>query len=90
MSRPSIQSSSSARLRKLALPIAAVAITAGATNAFGGLTLTEIPLATGTYTENEARAVSPDGRWVAGFDGATSFQAAVFKLHHQCQRGLRV
>ena len=76
MSRETTQRSLSARLRKLILPIAVAAITAGATHAFGGLTLTEIPLATGSYTDNDARGISPDGLWVVGIAGTASTVSA--------------
>jgi hypothetical protein len=65
MSRSTTQPSLSASLRRLALLIAVVAITAGATNAFGSVTLTNIPTLPGD-TANEGRAIAPDGLWVAG------------------------
>jgi hypothetical protein len=66
MSRSTAQPSLSARLSKLALPIAVIAITAGATNAFGGSpSLVAIPLL-GTAANNQGLAITPDGRWVVG------------------------
>ncbi len=42
-----------------------------ANNALASVTLTNIPLYSG-FTVNEARAVSPDGKWVVGFNGYSS------------------
>ena len=42
-----------------------------ATNAFGSVTLTNISVAAG-YTANEARAITPDGKYVVGFHGSYS------------------
>ena len=62
-------------LNKILVPIAAVAITAGATNAFAAVTLTSIPINTNYWNnqnQNQARAISPDGKYVVGFDGPFS------------------
>ena len=61
------QSSLGATLRKLALPIAVVAITAAATNAFGSAALIPIPPLPGPGdTSNLGLAIVPDGKWVSG------------------------
>jgi Immunoglobulin domain len=74
MSRPTTQHSLSVRLKKLALPIAVVAITVGATNALAGPpTLTDIPTLSGDAS-NEGRAITSDGQYVVGLSGtATGF-----------------
>ena len=41
-------------------------------NAFGSMTLTNIPTLSGDTT-NDARAITPDGRWVAGISGTRGF-----------------
>ncbi len=46
------------------------------TNIFGVVTLTRIPLLPGDTT-SDARAVTPDGRWVAGISGSRGFLYAV-------------
>ena len=46
------------------------------TNAAGALTLTRIPTLSGDTT-SEARAITPDGRWVAGVSGSRGFLHAV-------------
>jgi hypothetical protein len=67
MYRPTAQLALSANLRKLALPLAVVAFTAGATNAFGGSpSLVAIPLL-GSAANNWGMAITPDGLWVAGY-----------------------
>ena len=43
-----------------------------ATNAFGSITLGSIPTLSGDTT-NDARAITPDGRWVVGVSGARGF-----------------
>ena len=55
-------------LKKLALPFAVAAITAGATHAFGALSLTNIPTI-GSDTSNEGRAITPDGKYIGGPSG---------------------
>ena len=77
MTRTKTQPSLSATLRKLALPIAVVAITAGATNAFASLSLTNIALAVhgggaATDLSNEGHSITPDGLYVVGFQGTNS------------------
>ena len=48
----------------------------GAVSGFGSITVTNIPTLTGDTT-NDARAITPDGRWVAGISGARGFLYAV-------------
>ena len=45
-------------------------------NSFGSVTLTNLSTLAGTTT-NEARAVTPDGRWVVGVSGTRGFLCAV-------------
>ncbi len=47
-----------------------------ATNIFGSVTLTNIPPLPGDTT-NDARAITPDGRWVVGLSGSRGFLHAV-------------
>ena len=80
MSRPTTQPSLSARLRKLALPIAVIAITAGATNAFGASPkLIAIPTLPGD-TSNLGRAIVPDGLWVAGDSTGSSTRGFLYDV----------
>ena len=66
MSRVTTRPSLGASLKKLALPIVVVAITAGATNAFGGSPkLIAIPTLEGDIA-NIGRGITPDGLWVVG------------------------
>jgi uncharacterized membrane protein len=62
----------SARLKQLALPIAVAAITAGATNAFGGLSLIKVPLVLPADGSNECRCITFDGKYAAGLSGANN------------------
>ena len=48
----------------------------GAGSPFGSVTLTNIPTLSGDMT-NDARAITPDGRWVAGVSGSRGFLYAV-------------
>jgi hypothetical protein len=45
-------------------------------NTFGSVTLTNIPTLSGDTT-NDARAITPDGRWVVGVSGSRGFLYAV-------------
>jgi hypothetical protein len=66
-----VQHGSSLGLTKLALPIAVLALTAGAVNTLGGLSLTNIPTVL-TDTSNEGRAISHDGKYVGGLSGTAN------------------
>jgi hypothetical protein len=69
-------------LKKIALPIAVVAITAGATNTLRGSTLTVIPIPPwlpGTNV-NEGRAISPDGKYVGGVAGTHAFSGFLYDV----------
>jgi hypothetical protein len=57
--------------KKLALPIAVVAITMGAANAFGGLSLTNIPTL-GADVSNEGRCMTPDSKYIGGLSGTAA------------------
>ena len=60
-------------LTKLTVPIAVIALTTGATNALGStLTLIPIPSWLSGEVVNQARAISPDGKYVVGFSGTGS------------------
>lgn len=58
------------------------------TNVFGSVTLTSIPVASG-YAANEARAITPDGRYVVGFHGAFSPSATNGYLYDVATGNLR-
>ena len=68
MCRTIIQHSLVTKLAKLAFPIAVAAITTTGTDAFGGLSLTNIPTL-GTDTSNEGRCITYDGKYVGGLSG---------------------
>jgi len=68
-------------LNKLLLPVAAVAITAGATSALGS-TLNVIPIPSwlpGT-NDNEGRAISPDGKYVVGVSGTHAWSGFLYDV----------
>ena len=52
---------------------------AGTASHFGAVTLTSIPTLSGDTT-NDARAITPDGRWVVGASGSRGFLHAVNTL----------
>ncbi len=61
-----------ARLKKVSLPCAALALAAGAMSAFGDApTLNEVP-PLGSDASNEGRAITRDGQYVVGLSGGTS------------------
>jgi hypothetical protein len=68
------------RLRKIALPVVVLALTASTTNVFGQLTITNIPFAPSWQTNsagepdiaNDARAITPDGRYIGGLSGTNN------------------
>lgn len=68
--------------RKLALLVVAITITAGATNALWGGTLTVIPIPSwlsGT-NDNQGRAVSPDGKYVVGVSGTSALGGYMYDV----------
>jgi hypothetical protein len=58
------------KLRQLVLPIGLAVVTAGATNAFGGLNLIKVPLVLAADGSNECRCITFDGKYAGGLSGS--------------------